>query len=110
MELRGGVETWGYYDVFAPILLGACMMECYNIVPIICKPIGFIGKHSMNIFLIHTLIFEYYFMDFIYGFKHWLLILVALLVISLIVSIIIEYLKVLLGYNKLIKRIVPDNR
>lgn len=105
IKLRGEGEFWYCIDVFAPILLGACMMECCNVISIIEKPMGFIGKHSMNIFLIHTLIFEYYFMDFIYGFKHWFLILLALLGTSLIVSIVIEYLKEKLGYNKLISRI-----
>ena len=51
---------------------------------------GFIGKHSMNIFLIHTLIFEYYFTEFIYGFKNWFLILLMLLLTSLLGSMVIN--------------------
>lgn len=47
----------------------------------------FIGKYSMNIFLIHTLIFEYYFTDFIYSFGNWLIITLVLLAVSLILSI-----------------------
>lgn len=53
----------------------------------------FFGKHSMNIFLIHTLLFEYYFTDFIYSFHHWFLITLALLIASLAVSLVVEWLK-----------------
>ncbi len=65
---------------------------------------AFVGSHSMNMFLIHTIIFEYYFTDFIYGFKNWVLVLFALFVTSLLTSIVIEYLKKVSGYNKLIGR------
>ena len=96
------VDYWYWTEMIAPILLCVGVMECYTIIPIIEKPIGFIGKHSMNIFLIHTLIFEYYFMDFIYGFKHWGVVLLALLSTSLIGSIIIELIKKICHYDKLV--------
>ena len=57
------------------------------------RVLPFLGKYSMNMFLIHTLIFEYYFTDFIYMGRNWLLITVVLAVISLVISIIIELLK-----------------
>ena len=57
------------------------------------KVLPFLGKYSMNMFLIHTLIFEYYFTDFIYMGRNWLLITVVLAVISLVISILIELLK-----------------
>lgn len=61
------------------------------------KPIGyilhFLGKHSMNIFLVHTMIFYYYFPKHIYSLKYAICILVATLAASCIVSVLIEYLK-----------------
>lgn len=60
----------------------------------------------MNMFLIHTIIFEYYFTDFIYGFKNWVFVLFALFATSLLISIVIEALKKISGYNKLISRVL----
>lgn len=55
--------------------------------------LSLLGKHSMNMFLIHTLIFEYYFTDFIYSFQNWLLVTLILLILSLAVSAVIDLLK-----------------
>ncbi|MDO4489588.1 MAG: acyltransferase [Lachnospiraceae bacterium] len=52
-----------------------------------------IGKHSMNVFLIHTLLLEYYFRDVVYRGKNWFLILLVLLVMSLTASVLVEMLK-----------------
>lgn len=55
--------------------------------------LGFIGKYSMNIFLIHTIIRATYFREFIYGFKYAPMIVVVLLGISLVVAVLVEQLK-----------------
>lgn len=56
----------------------------------------------MNIFLIHTFIFYYWFSDFIYAFRYDVCIVAALLATSLIASCVIEWLKRLLKYNNFI--------
>lgn len=53
--------------------------------------LAFLGKYSMNIFLIHTLILEYYFTDFIYSFHNWILITIVLTAVSLAASILIQW-------------------
>nr|WP_294528951.1 acyltransferase family protein [uncultured Blautia sp.] len=59
-----------------------------------CFPfLSLLGKHSMNMFLLHTLIFEYYFTDFIYSFHNWLLITLVLICTSLAVSAVIDLVK-----------------
>lgn len=93
-----------WIDTCAPILLGAMVLELSNLLPCLEGPMNYIGKHSMNIFLIHTLIFEYYFIDFIYGFKYWMFVLLALLITSLVGSIIIEWIKKILRINVLIDK------
>ena len=55
--------------------------------------LSLLGKHSMNMFLLHTLIFEYYFTDFIYSFHNWLLITLVLLCASLAISAVIDFFK-----------------
>lgn len=87
-------------DAFTSVLCSYICMELrYN-----CKYIGkmlcFIGKHSMNIFLIHTLIYWYYFSGLIYSLKNWFLILSALTLSSLAVSIVVEKVKKRIGFYK----------
>lgn len=57
------------------------------------KILVFIGKNSMNIFLVHTLIFEYYFTDAVYFPGHWILITAVLVGSSLVVSLAVESIK-----------------
>ena len=65
--------------------------------------LSFLGKHSFNIFLFHTFIYLYYFPNFIYWTPNPLLIFFTMLLTCLFVSILIEYLKVYIGFFKLQK-------
>lgn len=53
----------------------------------------YLGKHSFNIFLFHTFIYYYYFKDFIYSFQNELIIFSVMLIICLIISEGIEFLR-----------------
>ena len=55
--------------------------------------LAFVGKHSMNMYLMHTFIYAYFFHNFIYGFKYPILIFAALFSISLLLSMIVEFMK-----------------
>lgn len=59
----------------------------------------------MNIFLIHTFIRATYFRKFIYGVKYAPLIVVMLLVVSLVIAVLVEQLKKVLGYQKLCNKV-----
>lgn len=61
-----------------------------------------LGKRSYIMFLTHTLIYNYYFKDFIYGFRYWWLIFTVLVVVSFVVSVVLEF--VLDRVQKRIKR------
>lgn len=63
---------------------------------------GFIGKYSMNMFLAHTFIKAYYFMEFTYSFGNAWLILFMLVVVTLALSVSIEFLKRISGFNCLV--------
>ena len=65
---------------------------------------AFIGRHATNIFLVHTFIQWNYATDevFIYGLRYPLLIFIGLLGLSLAASIIIEQLKRLTRYDRLL--------
>ena len=64
------------------------------------SPLVFIGKHSMNMYLLHTFVFGYFFSDFIYGFKYPVLIFMALFLISLFLSVALEFMKRKIGFYK----------
>lgn len=74
-------------------------------IPILDKILIFLGKHSMNVFLIHTFFRHYYLKDFIYGLEKFWLMPLMLLVLSLPISIVIELLKKLTGFDKLVNKV-----
>ncbi|MCI8991539.1 MAG: hypothetical protein HFG80_02245 [Eubacterium sp.] len=101
--LRIKVTTFNYWiDAIIPIPVCIFCMELSGLIPFSEKIMGFIGKHSMNMFLIHTIIFEYYFTEFIYSPKYWVLVLLLLSGTSLLGSVAIESLKKALCYPKVI--------
>lgn len=78
---------------------------CYEFIiniPIINPILIFLGKHSMNIFLTHTFIRLIYLKDFIYSFKHFVIIYLVLMALSILLSIAIEAVKKLLRYDPFI--------
>jgi len=68
------------------------------------RGLEFLGRHSMNMFMTHTFLRAYWYHDFIYGFKYAWLDTLVLLVITLLLSILIEGVKSLSGYNRLVNR------
>lgn len=83
---------------FLPILV----QEYISYIPVLSHILKFIGTHSMNIFLIHTFIYYYFYTDRIYALYDSWKIYLALLGLSILVSLAIECLKKLLRYDKLI--------
>lgn len=75
----------------------------------IVKGLGFLGKHSMNIFLIHSFYRDVFFHEFTYLFYYAWLDYIVLMAISLVTSIVLEWFKKLIRYEKFIdwvKRLV----
>ena len=75
-------------------------------IPVIGNLLVFLGKHSANVWLIHTFIRYYYCEDFIYGMGHFGLIISVLLVLSLSLSIAIEFSKRLFRYEMLMQKLI----
>lgn len=84
---------------FLPILV----QEYISYVPVLSHILKFIGTQSTNIFLIHTFIYYYFYTEIIYSLYDSWKIYIAVLAVSLIVSVIIECIKSLLHYNQLIE-------
>lgn len=104
--VRIKVDLHFFVDSVIPVLCCGFCMEFAALCPVSERIMGFIGRHSMNIFLIHTLVFLYYFPQYIYKPKNWLAVFFILLFSSLILSISIEKLKQLLGYKKIMDKVI----
>lgn len=75
----------------------------------IVRGLGFLGKHSMNIFLIHSFYRDVFFHEFTYSFYYAWLDYIVLMAISLVTSMVLEWFKKLIRYEKFIdwvKRLV----
>lgn len=88
-------------DGLTPIYIIYYCYEFITDIPFLNTCLAFIGKHSLNIFLFHTFIRLYWFREYTYSFEHFVLIAFVLLAESLVISIIIEFLKKILHYNNL---------
>lgn len=97
-----------FYDFNDGVIPVFVIYFCYEFlcdIPIIKNILSFLGKHSMNIFLIHTLIRGIYFEEFIYSFKNAYIIIFVLLLISTLISLAIELILKLSNYNIFIKKL-----
>lgn len=92
------IFKWGIY----PFLIILFFVNYLEIFPKVKKVLIFLGKHSMNIFLLHTFIKTNYLRDFIYSFPHFIINIIVLLVFSIVLSMIVEKLKKLIYYQNLI--------
>ena len=77
-------------------------------VPVISPVFELIGRYSMNIFLIHNFIRVVWYYDFTYSFRNIWLITLVLLILSFIISVMIDSLKKLIKYDQLIARMISS--
>lgn len=89
----------------ADCVITCCMVKLYqsfNLNTKIKTVIAYLGKHSMNIFLIHTFIFNFWFMPYVYSSRNPIVIFIVLLLSCLVISVILEWGKGVIGINKII--------
>lgn len=66
------------------------------------KVLAYLGKYSMDMFLIHGFFYKWWLHDVIYATGNPIIIYVTLVAISLLVAIMIEECKRIIGFNKLV--------
>ena len=104
IRFRQGKGNYIYYsfnDGFIPMFVIYYCYEFVNDIKYLNNVLKFIGEHSMNIFLTHSFIRATYFEYWTYHFQYWWLIILVLLIESILVSIVIEWLIKTLRYDKL---------
>ena len=72
-------------------------------IPVLSPVMQSFGKKSSTMFLSHTMLYSYYFKDFFYGFRFWPLIWGALLAVSYGVAALIDLLKIITGFQRLLR-------
>lgn len=97
--------TYEFSDNIVPAFLVYYLYDFITDIPVLRQILIFLGKHSMNMFLIHTFIRLTFLKSFVYSFRHFILVTLVVVIISLVLSIIVELLKKVSGYNKLIEKI-----
>ncbi len=90
---------WEFKFGIIPVVIVLFCSEFIVTLPGIKSVLYYLGLHSMNIFLIHTFIRGFYMIDFTYSLRHFVLITFVLLMISLLLSIILERIKSLIKYE-----------
>ena len=95
-----------FWDAVIPVMVTAFGCEFLFSLPGLKQVLRFLGVYSANIFLVHNYIRRVWFYDFTYSFKYPLLIVNVLMIISLMLSIGIEFLKKVLHYNEAVGKIV----
>lgn len=100
-------------DAVIPIVVIGFLIEFVNPIPLIGNVLNVLGRHSMNIFLVHNFIRIVWYYDFTYSFQYAGMIVSVLMGISLLVSVCIEWIKKLVHFNQavdwVIKRILSGS-
>ena len=93
------------YELTDNIIPVYIVYYCYEFIvgiPGLRQVLCFLGVHSMNIFLLHTFIRQYFLREFVYSVQHFALVTLLVLALSLAISVIIELIKKYSGFNKMV--------
>ena len=94
--------AWNVFMWDAGIIVIGLVMYCIIQIPQWASAtLAFLGKHSYNIFLFHTFIYYYWFHDYIYWSKNPIMIPLTLLLVCILISMLIEWMKSKFGFLKL---------
>ena len=92
-------------DAIMPLMIIAFVFEFVGIIPVISSILAVLGKYSMGIFLVHTLIRRSWYYDVTYSFGNFIEIGCFLLAVSFAVSFVLLNLQRICGYNKLLDKL-----
>lgn len=104
-----GVLAIYYRDVFTenrlltnPVITVLLLVACIELTrafPVCEKVLALLGKHSLNMWLVHAFIYYYYFSRIVYMWKYPTVVYLVVVGSSLLVSVALEKLKGLLRWN-----------
>lgn len=103
--LNDRLVIWELVYGIIPVVYICFFRYCIVRIPVIKSILQFFGEHSMTIFLSHTFIRGVYLTDFIYSKGHFVVIFVILLVLSTALALVLDTLKRLCKYDKLVSKL-----
>lgn len=92
---------WNYVDAFIAFFIICVVVMTVGTVPVVKMVLEFLGKHSMNIFLVHTFFYMIVWRKYVYYFEYAIVTFLILLGISLVYSLVLEFAKD--GVKKILK-------
>lgn len=99
--LRAGDNLLDVYEVLLCLPVSLLVLLIPARIPYLNNAAEFVGRHSMNMFLVHAFIYQNWFYDFTYSLKYPALIYLFLFISSLAASVAIEMLKKWLRIQRL---------
>ena len=95
---------WEYSFAIIPFFVIVFFVVYIQRIRVISDLFSFLGKHSMNIWLTHSFVRDYL-PGIVWKIKYFLVPPVVILLISLIISMLLEYLKRITGWNTLMNKL-----
>ena len=100
----GGINIAYYWELawgLIPLVFILFFTEFVIPLPIVKECLVFLGFHSLNIYLLHNFLRQIYLTYFVYAWKHFLIIVFALLLMSVMLSYVVEGVKKLIHARKI---------
>lgn len=104
--LRTNYNYFGIMDGLIALDLALLVHVLLVKIPIVNRAMEFLGKESGNMFMIHNQLYSFYFPGFFYSFHYWWLILAALVAVSCLVSVVINFIRRKTGYDNWMNRFI----
>ncbi|MDE6025506.1 MAG: acyltransferase [Lachnospiraceae bacterium] len=98
-------EIWGINCNLVPLVFIFLVKYCLISLKSINSFLIFMGKHSMTIFLTHAFLRVTYLNEWIYSRGHFITIYIALFATSLVLAIVLDALKNVVGVDKVVDKI-----
>ena len=105
--IRGNFAVREYYifviEAAAAFFIIWTTEALFSAVPVLREVLYFIGKHSLNIFLVHSFFYLMIFRDYVFSFTPAIVTFLILLAVSLLYSVILEAIKkfIVKGYQRI---------
>ncbi len=80
-------------DGLLALVISMLVIMLIRNLPVVNVVFSFLGKHSANVYMVHTFLFSYWFPQFIYAPRYAFLIFLLLLLCSLAISLALEFIK-----------------
>lgn len=104
IKLRENIGYIWFTDALISIVVCHICIIFISKIKILNSILEFIGIHSMNLFMMHTFVFYYFFKEFTYSWKYPSLILIVLIITTVCISVVLENIKKVMHFNSLVEK------